>query len=50
MGNKPRIALLLAATSCLLAVMIDWILEELRRPRRVAVAIPVPEPVAVVPE
>jgi hypothetical protein len=29
MGKQPRIALLLAATSCLLAVMVDWIVEEL---------------------
>lgn len=29
MGKKARIGLLLAATSCLLAVMIDWVVEEL---------------------
>ncbi len=29
MGKKPRIGLLLAATSCLLAVMVDWIVHEL---------------------
>jgi hypothetical protein len=29
MGKKPRVALLLAATSCLLAVLVDWIVEEL---------------------
>lgn len=29
MGKKARIGLLLGATSCLLAVMVDWIVEEL---------------------
>lgn len=29
MGKHARIGLLLGATSCLLAVMIDWIIEEL---------------------
>jgi hypothetical protein len=29
MGKQARIGLLLAATSCLLAVMVDWIVEEL---------------------
>jgi hypothetical protein len=29
MGKKPRIGLLLAATSCLLAVLVDWVVEEL---------------------
>lgn len=29
MGKKARTGLLLAATSCLLAVMVDWIVEEL---------------------
>ncbi len=29
MGKEVRIGLLLAATCCLLAVMVDWIVEEL---------------------
>lgn len=29
MGKPARIGLLLAATSCLLAVMIDWVVQEL---------------------
>ena len=29
MGKEPRIALLLLATACLLAVMVDWVVEEL---------------------
>ena len=29
MGKEARIALLLAATACLLAVMVDWTVEEL---------------------
>jgi hypothetical protein len=29
MGKEARIGLLLAATACLLAVMVDWIVEEL---------------------
>jgi hypothetical protein len=29
MGKHARIGLLLAAASCLLAVMVDWIIEEL---------------------
>jgi hypothetical protein len=30
MGKEARIALLLAASACLLAVMVDWAVEELR--------------------
>jgi hypothetical protein len=30
MGKEARIGLLLAATCCLLAVMVDWIVEELK--------------------
>ena len=30
MGKEARTALLLAGTSCLLAVMIDWVVEELQ--------------------
>jgi hypothetical protein len=29
MGKHARIALLLGAAACLLAVMVDWIVEEL---------------------
>jgi hypothetical protein len=29
MGKKPRFALLLTAASCLVAVMVDWVVEEL---------------------
>jgi hypothetical protein len=29
MGKEARIALLLAASCCLLAVMVDWVIEEL---------------------
>lgn len=29
MGREARIGLLLGATACLLAVMIDWVIEEL---------------------
>jgi hypothetical protein len=29
MGKEARIGLLLGATACLLAVMVDWIVEEL---------------------
>jgi hypothetical protein len=31
MGKEFRIGLLLAATSCLLAVMVDWIVEDLHK-------------------
>jgi hypothetical protein len=30
MGKEARVALLLAGTACLLAVMADWVVEELR--------------------
>jgi hypothetical protein len=29
MGKEARIGLLLGATCCLLAVMVDWVLEDL---------------------
>lgn len=29
MGNEARIGLLLGASCCLLAVMVDWVIEEL---------------------
>lgn len=35
MGKRPRIGLLLAATACLLAVLVDWVVEELNRPQKV---------------
>jgi hypothetical protein len=30
MGKEARIALPLAASACLLAVMVDWVVEELK--------------------
>ncbi len=30
MGKEARIGLLLGASACLLAVMIDWVVEELQ--------------------
>ena len=32
MGKQARIGLLLGASACLLAVMVDWVIEELNRP------------------
>jgi hypothetical protein len=29
MGNEARVGLLLGAAACLLAVMVDWVVEEL---------------------
>lgn len=29
MGTEARVGLLLGATACLLAVMVDWVIEEL---------------------
>ncbi len=29
MGTQARVGLLLGATACLLAVMVDWVIEEL---------------------
>jgi hypothetical protein len=29
MGKEARLALLLAGSACLLAVMVDWVVEEL---------------------
>jgi hypothetical protein len=31
MGREARVGLLLGATACLLAVMVDWVIEELNR-------------------
>jgi hypothetical protein len=31
MGREARIGLLLGASACLLAVMVDWVIEELNR-------------------
>jgi hypothetical protein len=36
MGREIRIGLLLAATSCLLAVLVDWVVEELASEARQA--------------
>jgi len=30
MGTQARVGLLLGAAACLLAVMVDWVIEELR--------------------
>jgi hypothetical protein len=32
MGKEARIGLLLGASACLLAVMVDWVIEELHQP------------------
>jgi hypothetical protein len=31
MGREARIGLLLGASACLLAVMVDWVIEELNQ-------------------
>jgi hypothetical protein len=31
MGKEARLGLLLGASACLLAVMVDWVVEELNR-------------------
>lgn len=31
MGREARIGLLLGASACLLAVMVDWVIEELNK-------------------
>ena len=31
MGKEARIALLLAASACLVAVMVDWVIEEMNQ-------------------
>lgn len=31
MGKEARIGLLLGASACLLAVMVDWVIEDLNR-------------------
>ena len=31
MGREARIGLLLGASACLLAVMVDWVIEELHK-------------------
>ena len=31
MGKEARICLLLGASACLLAVMVDWVIEDLNR-------------------
>jgi hypothetical protein len=30
MGKEARVALLLAGTACLMAVMVEWVVEELK--------------------
>jgi len=30
MGKEARVGLLLGATACLLAVLVDWVVEEVR--------------------
>jgi hypothetical protein len=37
MGKEARMGLLLGASACLLAVMVDWVIEELNRPETVIV-------------
>lgn len=34
MGKEARIGLLLGASACLLAVMVDWVIEELHEEKR----------------
>jgi hypothetical protein len=34
MGREARIGLLLGASACLLAVMVDWVIEELNQPAK----------------
>jgi hypothetical protein len=34
MGKEARLGLLLGASACLLAVMVDWVIEELNRPAK----------------
>jgi hypothetical protein len=34
MGREARIGLLLGASACLLAVMVDWVIEELNEPEQ----------------
>jgi hypothetical protein len=31
MGKEARVGLLLGASACLLAVMVDWVIEELNK-------------------
>lgn len=31
MGREARVGLLLGATACLVAVMVDWVIEELKK-------------------
>jgi hypothetical protein len=34
MGREARVGLLLGASACLLAVMVDWVIEELQREQK----------------
>jgi hypothetical protein len=46
MGKHPRIGLLLGAAACLLAVLFDWIIVELRGNPAKAHSTPMPLPAA----
>jgi hypothetical protein len=45
MGKHARIGLLLGASACLLAVMVDWVVEELYEHDKAQPAAPAPGPV-----
>jgi hypothetical protein len=36
MGKEARVGLLLGASACLLAVMVDWVIEDLNRSEKLA--------------
>jgi hypothetical protein len=46
MGKHPRLGLLLGAAACLLAVMFDWIVLELRSSSAKEQSLPIPLPAA----
>jgi hypothetical protein len=46
MGKHPRIGLLLGAAACLLAVLFDWIIVELKGNPAKAQSAPIPLPAA----
>jgi hypothetical protein len=37
MGKEARVGLLLGATACMVAVMVDWVIEELNRDEKAPV-------------
>ena len=39
MGKEARVGLLLGASACLLAVMVDWVIEELNQSQKVEVRV-----------